>query len=325
MSVNIQSRTRWLKKGFLAIVAVFFLLLVSACGSGGGNATVHVNDNAGVLDQNKVQSEASSLPYSMDIYTVNTFEGSKSQFDNATRAKLGNNPNLIVMAVDTVHHHLAIVRGANVPLSSSQISSAVSTFASNYGNGDYTGATVATIDSLRNSLGTSVGPSGGGIFSGVLGTLCIVGLIILGAILLFGFFMRRRLGVGGFGRRPVYQQPYNQVPPFNQGYPPNYYGPGYNQGPGMNPWAAGGLGAAAGGFLGYELGKEAGEREAHEQGQGDGGWAGGSGDFGSGDGGDFGGGGGDFGGGGGGDFGGGGGDFGGGGGGDFGGGGGGDF
>src|SRR6266566_9834547 len=212
MSVNIQSRTRWLKKGFLAIVAVFFLLLVSACGSGGGNATVHVNDNAGVLDQNRVQSEASSLPYSMDIYTVNTFSGTKSQFDQATRAKLGNNPDLIVMAVDTVHHHLAIVRGANVPLQSNQITNAVSAFSSNYGNGDYTGATVVTIGSLRNSLGASVGPSGGGVFSGLLGTLCIVGLLLLGAILLFGVFFRRRLGFRGYGRPPMYQQP-----PYNQG------------------------------------------------------------------------------------------------------------
>jgi hypothetical protein len=305
---------RWLRKGLLAITAVLVLLLVSACG--GGNS-VHVYDKAGVLDQSKVQNEASSLQKPMDIYTVNTFSGTKPQFDQATRAKLGNNPDLIVMAVDTVHRHLAIVRGANVQLSSNQISSAVNAFASNYGNGDYTGATIATIDSLRNSLGTSVGPSGGGIFSGLLGTLCIGGLVILGAILLFGVLFRRRRGFGGFNRPPVYQQP-----PYNQGYPPNYYGQGYNQGPGMNPWAAGGLGAAAGGFLGYELGKEAGERDAQQQGQGDGGWAGASGDFGgggdSGGGGDFGGGGGgDFGGGGGGDFGGGGGDFGGGGGGDF--------
>ncbi len=305
MSIFSYTVVRGLRKGLLALAAVLVLLLVSACG--GGNS-VHVYDHAGVLNQNKVQSEASSLQKPMDIYTVNTFSGTKSQFDQATRAKLGHNPDLIVMAVDTVHHHLAIVRGANVPLSGNQMSSAVNAFSSNYGNGDYTGATIATIGSLRNSLGTSVGPPGGGIFSGLLGTLCITGFVILGLILLLGVFFRRRLGFRGYGRPPGYQQP-----PYNQGYPPNYSGSGYNQGPGMNPWAAGGLGAAAGGFLGYELGKEAGEREAREQeGQGDGGWAGASGDFGGG-GGDFGGGGGgDFGGGGGGDFGGGGGDFGGG-------------
>lgn len=311
MSIYAQSAVRWLRKGFLAIAAVLVLLLVSACG--GGN-TVHVYDNAGVLDRNKVQNEASNLQKSMDIYTVNSFSGTKSQFDQATRAKLGNNSDLIVMAVDTVHRHLAIVRGANVPLSGNQINSAVNAFASNYGNNDYTGATIATIDSLRNSLASSTSSPAGGIFSGLFGTLFCIGLILLAVIALFGVFFRRLFGFRGGRRGPMgpvggpYQQPYNP------GYPPNYYGPpGYNQGSGMNPWAAGGLGAAAGGFLGYELGKEQGERQANEQGQGDGGWAGAGGDFGGG--GDSGGG--DFGGGGGGDFGGGGGggDFGGGGGG----------
>src|SRR6266478_7066178 len=171
MSIN---SARWLRKGFLAIVAVFFLVLVSACG---GSNAVHVYDNAGVLDQNRVQNEASSLPYSMNIYTVNTFTGTKAEFDRATPTKLGNNSNLIVMAVDTVHHHLAIVRGSNVSLSSGQIRSAVNAFTSNYGNGDYTGATISTVDSLRNSLGTSAGPSGGG-FSGLLIALVIIGLVV---------------------------------------------------------------------------------------------------------------------------------------------------
>jgi len=275
-------------------------------GARGTSDTVHVYDNAHVLNTNRVQSEASSLPYSVDIYTVNTFTGSKAAFDQETRAKLGNNPDLIVIAIDTVHHHMAIVRGANVPLSSSQIQSAISAFASNYGNGDYTAATIACIDSIRNSLGTSSG-SAGGIFSGILGVLCIGGLVILGIIIVGAVLLRRSFG--GFRRSTPMGMPYQQ--PYNQPYPPNYYPPNYNQGSGVNPWVAGGLGAAAGGFLGYELGKEAGEREGGDQGQGDGGSAGGSGDFGGGNnGGDFGGGGGgDFGGGGGGDFGGGSGNF----------------
>lgn len=306
MERNIRPRWLWLRRGLPGIVAVFSIVLLSACGTAN---TVHVYDNANVLDHNKVQSEASSLSSSIDIYTVNSFNGTKSEFDQATRNKLGNNPDLIVVAIDTVHHHLAIVRGSNVSLSSSQIQSAVSAFASNYGNGDYTGATVASIDSMRNSLGS--GSAGG------LGFLLVPILVIVGIVLLFGLFMRRRFG--GYRRSAPVGMPYQQ--PYNQQYPPNYYPPGYNQGPGMNPWAAGGLGAAAGGLIGYELGKEAGENQGNQQ--GDGGWAGGSGDFGGNNGGDFGGGGGDFGGGGG-DFGGGGGDFGGGGG-DFGGGGSGDF
>src|SRR5436853_6382091 len=100
----------------------------------------------------------------------------------------------MVIAIDTVHHHMAIVRGANVPLSSSQIQSAISAFASNYKNGDYTAATIACIDSIRDSLGASSG-SGGGFFSGILGVLCIGGVVILGIIIL-GDVLLGGTGVG---------------------------------------------------------------------------------------------------------------------------------
>jgi hypothetical protein len=294
-------------------------------------ATVNISDQAGVLNQSQVQSVASSLPYPINIYTANNFQGTSSDFDQRTRSHL-TNPNLIVIAIDTVHKHLAIVGGSNVPLSSSQYNAAVQAFKNSFNGGDYTGATVAAIRSLQNSLNSApVAPGnnpgsrntpapGGGLFGGLgTSTLCCIGLLVLAALALFAFFRRRRSG-GLFGRNPAMAPPppYN---PYNQPYPPNYgpgYGP-YNQGGGIGPLGAGGLGAAAGGFLGYELGKEAGEREDREQGgyQGDnsGGNFGG-GDFGGGASGDFGGGGGDFGGGAGGDFGGGGGgDFGGGGGG----------
>jgi hypothetical protein len=300
--------------GLLAVVAALALVLVTATAVLAD--TVHIYDVAHVLNGSQVQSDASSLPYPIDIYTTNTFNGSTSAFDQRTSGHLTSS-RLIVIAIDTQHKHLTIVGGKSVPLSSSQYSSARDAFVSSYrsSNGDYTTPTIAAIDSLKSSLGGSSpvpGASGGGLFSGLFGTLCCVGLVILVIVgVIFaatrGVF-RRMFGFGGRQRGVPYQQPYQQ--PYNQGYPPNY-GPGYNQGQGINPWVAGGLGAAGGGLIGYELGKEAGEREASGQGQG--------GDFGGGSSGDFGGGGGDFGGGSSGDFGGGGGggDFGGGSSGDF--------
>jgi len=310
-------------KGLLALIVTICLLLVTTTAALA--ATVNINDQAGVLDQNKVRSQAQNLPYPINIYTVKNFAGTSSDFDQQARSHLSS-PNLIVIAIDTVHHHLTVVGGSKVPLSNSQYNDAINAFRSNYSSGGYTGATIAAINSLQSALssssgnGTDQGSRNTSGFPYVLsgfGLLCCIGLLVLAALALFGGILGRRRGF--FGRRPIggpmnapFQQPYNQgYPPdyYGQGYSSGNYGPGYPQRPGMNPWAAGGLGAAAGGLIGYELGKEQGEDQAREQGQNDGGDFGGgaSGDFGGGGGGDFGGGsGGDFGGGGGGDFGGGG-------------------
>ena len=314
-SIYKPSLARQFGKGLLAtgIACCLMLLLTVATFA----STVHVYDQAGVLNASQVQSAAQSLPDPMDIYTTSNYNGNSSSFVQQTRTHITSS-NLIVMAIDTTHHYLAIEGGSSVRLSNSQYNDAISSFKSNFNNGDYTGATVAAINSLRSALGSSSSsssssglPASSGGFNFGFGTLCCVGLLILAAIALFGIFRRR--GRGGFPGRP--QPPMGG--PYQQGYPPNYYGPGYNQGQGMNPWVAGGLGAAAGGLAGYELGKQAGENQ-----QGQGGNFGNEGNFGGGAAGSFGNDN-DFGGGGGGSFGGGG-DFGGGGGGgDFGGGGGG--
>jgi hypothetical protein len=323
---HIDSRTvtRSLNKGILALAIALCLLFVTSLLAVAN--TVYISDAANVLDQNQVRNEAAALPNPISIYTTKTFSGTKSEFDQQTKNHI-TSPNMIVIAIDTKNHRLAIVGGSSVTLSNSQYQDAVQSFKNSFGSNGYTGATIAAIQTLHNDLGSApsgnnnngatVPTSSGGFFSSLLIPLCFVGvffLVIVGVL----FAVRRRMfGFGGRQRGGAipYQQPYNQ---FNQGYPANYGGPGYNQGQGMNPWVAGGIGAAAGGLIGYELGKEQGEDQARQQdwdqGQGQGG-----GDFGGGAGGDFGGGGG-------GDFGGGaGGDFGGGGGGDFGGGGSGDF
>ena len=304
-----------LRKLLLISVAIFSLLLITTTTVLAD--TVNISDQAGVLDQSKVRSQAQNLPDPINIYTVNNFTGTSSAFDQQAHSHITNS-RLIVIAIDTAHRHLTIAGGTSVPLSSSQYNDAVNAFKSNYGNGDYTGATIAAINSLQSALGSSSSSgsgNGAGFLSSGLGWILCIGLLVLAAVALFGGIMGRRRGF--FGRRRMgvpMDAPYQQ--PYNQGYPPDYYGqgyygPGYPQRPGMNPWAAGGLGAAAGGLLGYELGKEQGEEQAREQGQNMGGdWNNGGNDFGGGASGDFGdggGGGGDFGGGSGGDFGGGGG------------------
>ncbi|MGI9060313.1 MAG: hypothetical protein ACR2H5_17250 [Ktedonobacteraceae bacterium] len=334
----VLSRKRYVTSGLFALVlALGLLLLMPLVGQAN---TVNISDAAHVLNVSQVRTEAANLSDPINIYTTNTFNGSKSAFDQQTRSHITSS-NLLVIAIDTVQRHLTIVGGSSVPLSNSQYTDATQAFVSAYSsnNNSYTAATIASIHSLRDALGSSsnggvTGSSStnGGIFSGLFGTLCCVGLLILviaGAFFVIGrrMFGRGRRAMPMGGNAMPYQQPYNQ------GYPPNYGGP-YNQGQGMNPLAAGGLGAAAGGLLGYELGKERGEDQMREQDQNQGGnWNGGGNDFGGGSSADFGGNnGGNFGGGSSADFGsggdggnfGGGGDFGGGGGGgDFGGGGGG--
>jgi hypothetical protein len=316
--------------GLIATLAALCLLFVTTMAALAD--TVNISDKAGVLKTSQVQSEAANLPYPVNIYTLNNFTGTESAFNQEAVRTLNDahNPRLIVIAISTQPKFLAIVGGKDVSTSNSVYNDAVNAFKSSFNGGDYTGATIAALHSLQNSLGAASGSgNGSGQTNNATGfsllPLCLVGLLVLGLIVVAGvFFMRRaRTRIPPYPMGNQYQQPYNQ------GYPPNYYGPGYNQGPGMNPWAAGGLGAAAGGLIGYELGKHEGQEEGREQGNVGGGDFGGGagGTFGGDGGGDFGGGaGGDFGGGGGGDFGGGaGGDFGGGGGGDFGGGGGGSF
>ncbi len=321
---------RGLVMGLIVTFATLCLILVTTMGVLAD--TVNISDKAGVLNTSQVQSEAEKLPYPVNIYTMNNFTGSESAFNQEAVRTLNDahNPRLIIIAIDAHNKFLAIVGGKEVSTSNSVYNDAVNAFKNNFNGGDYTGATIAALHTLQNDLSGSSSSGNGSVVSNPaagfsLLPLCLIGLVVLGlivvAVLLFTRSMRRRIPPYPMGT------PYNQgyPPNYNQGYPPNYYGPGYyQQGPGMNPWAAGGLGAAAGGLIGYELGKHEGEEQANA-GSGDlGGGAGGTfggdsgGDFGGGAGGTFGGdGGGDFGGGGGGDFGGGGGDFGGGGGSSF--------
>jgi hypothetical protein len=112
---------------------------------------VNIYDQAGVLNQESVRNQAKTLGYPINIYTVNNFTGTTSDFDQQARSHI-TSLNLIVIAIDTVHHHLTIVGGSKVPLSNSQYNDAINAFRSNYNSGGYTGATIAAINSLKGSL-----------------------------------------------------------------------------------------------------------------------------------------------------------------------------
>jgi Mycobacterium membrane protein len=116
--------------------------------------TIQIYDSARVLDTTSVRAEGTNLPYPIDIYTTNNFQGSTAEFDKQAANSI-NRSNLIVIAIDTVHKHLAIFGSRDVPLTSSQYANARDAFVAHYGNGDYTGATIAAIRSLRNSMGTT--------------------------------------------------------------------------------------------------------------------------------------------------------------------------
>jgi serine/threonine protein kinase len=113
--------------------------------------TVRIYDQAGVLQANEVQSEAAKLPYPIDIYTVNDFSGTTADFNQRTRSQVTSS-RLMVIAIDTVHRHVYVTGGPDVPLKSEQYQSAANSFVRNFQNGGYTTATIAAIRSLQNSL-----------------------------------------------------------------------------------------------------------------------------------------------------------------------------
>jgi hypothetical protein len=279
---SLLSSTKSLRKVFLGLFVFFCLVAISACGSGN---SAQVYDSARVLNTSQVRSAASQLPKPVAIYTTNTFQGNQADFQRAAIQKLNGNPNTIVMAIDTAHRYIYIARGSNVQLSGAGVNQAVSAFSTSFNNGNYTNASLAALNSLQGSLGSSARTAnrGGASFSPVWLCCIIPVLLILGGVL-FGA-SRRGQGrgmPGGLGRGPAPYRPTmspDNYDPYNNQQGP-YYGPPQQRG-GMNPWAAGGLGAAAGGLAGYELGKRQGEYDSEQNpNYGDPGNLGGGGSFG---------------------------------------------
>ena len=265
-------------------------------------ASVQIRDAAGVLDGDQVRSTASQLSHPVSISTVRTFEGPKSDFNRNTEQAL-TGQDAIALGISVEQRYLAIVAGKQAGLSAEQIVQAREAFAQAYGgnagaHGNHTAATLAALESLQASLG-----NGGA--DGIANPLQLVGRVlsnpltwILLILVLTGIslFILRRLAGPRNAMIPVMGMPWRQRPgPKDEygrsidpdsgyvsqrfGSPPSYgsgydsngyvgrpmYSPGYPPQGGINSWMAGGLGALGGGFLGYELGRMAGEKEQQTQ------------------------------------------------------------
>jgi hypothetical protein len=255
-------------------------------------APVSVHDDSHVLDVTRVQNEAATLPDPVEIYTTTKDADDKAAFDRETQSKV-TSPAVVVIAVNTQSHHLAIRTGTRSRVTQPTAATATQAFIGSYrGSHDYTAATVAALDSLRAGI-QAVAPAqhtaprhttshaATGVSIG--GVICL--LVVAGVVIAILARRRRRPSgpIGGFGAAddgfaptgygpppgsgPGYQAGYQ--PGYQPGYGPGYqpgYGPGYGQ-PGrssVSPWVAGGVGAAAGGLLGYELAREQ-DREHEER------------------------------------------------------------
>src|SRR5258708_32136583 len=105
---NINSRfsRKWFGMSLVATTMTLTLLFVMTINAFAG--TVNINDQANVLNRSQIQSAASSLSYPLNIYTTNTFNGTAADFDQRARGHL-TSTNMIVIAIDTVNKHVAIV------------------------------------------------------------------------------------------------------------------------------------------------------------------------------------------------------------------------
>ena len=256
-------------KLFLGIITLFCLLAISACGS--GTETARIYDSARVLNTARVQAAANNVPANVDVYTVNRFAGTQGDFQRAVTSKLADDVNRIVMGIDTQHNYQYIARGSNIPLNAGGIAQASNAFAANYGNGDYTRATVAALDSMGNSLRANGVTTGNRPNSNPLPWL--LPLLIIGGLLFFLTKLRRPQAATYGTSRPTYQPSLPERPlrdytdqsprPLQTPERPTY--PSYDQGTVTPPLREkeinplGPTGGTAAGGLGYDLGKRQGE------------------------------------------------------------------
>ena len=234
---SLRARIRRSILSCLGLVMMFSLFLFTILNVEANS--VIIKDQAGVLNAGRVEAEAAKLPAPILIFTTKTFNGDQDALNQYTRAQLPNQ-NAIAIGIDTAHRHLSIESGTNVQLSDSQATDALSAFQNNFNGGDYTGATVAAIDSLQNAL-SGGSNSGGGITP--LGVAVAILLCLLLVVFVVIVIIRRKTGGGN---RPPRTGGKRKIAPFYTPYP--YYGA--NHPTSAPPPPTGNYGGGAGGSFG---------------------------------------------------------------------------
>lgn len=243
--MNIYLLTRKLCAIFIPLAIIMALALVLLTNMNASANTVTINDQAGVLDQGKVQSEAAKLSVPVLIYTTKTFSGDSDTFQQQTHSMLPDQ-HFLAIGVDTVHRFFAVEGGSNVRLSDDQANNALQAFKSNYNGGDYTGAMIAAIDSVRDSLS---GGSGSGIIPIGIITAIILGVGILVVIILVVVVTRRRRR-GGPGSPRRSDSGYYSYPGYYGGGNAGNYGGGAGGSFGGSSFGGGAGGSFGGGSSG---------------------------------------------------------------------------
>jgi hypothetical protein len=298
---KIVRKLQWGMGGMLVLLLGVASVLLPLGAQTARAASVQIKDDAGVLNVEQVQRNASALSHPVSISTLPTFDRPKSDFVKRTEQTL-TGQDAIALGISVEQRYLAIVAGKAVGLNAEQMAQACQAFAQAYGgnagaNGDYTAATIASLESLQSSLRSGDGSGiaeapqgGGGVFGSPLTWLLLWVLLGISFTVLSCLFRPRKAArppaeipwqampgpkdeYGRIALDPGHEsRGYGRSPSYGPGYDPYgydgrpVYGPVYPTRGGIGPWAAGGLGALGGGFLGYELGRMAGEHDHQVQG-----------------------------------------------------------
>jgi len=215
-------KKRYPRITLLAIIMALALALLTNMNALANSVTI--NDQARVLDQAKVHSEAAKLPTPVFIYTTRIFTEDLDIFQEEARDILPDQNSLALalnLDTSTSQPFVDVELGSNVDRLGYYAHEAVQAFKNNFKGEDYTSAIIAAIDSLRDSLN-------GGSKGRIIVALLLGGGALIAIILIIISARRRRRGGPPQRGRGLY--PY-----------PGYYGGGSSYGGGA------GSGSGAGG------------------------------------------------------------------------------